>query len=651
MRAPLFAAAFVAASSFAASASAFCGFYVAGADTKLYADASQVVLMREGTRTVLSMQNDYKGPPEKFALVIPVPVVLQKEQVKTLPREVFEKIDTLGAPRLVEYWERDPCETDRFPGTGTGLGGIGGGTKGTGAGGGGGDLGVKVEAKFTVGEYEIVMLRAKDSGGLETWLRDEKYTIPAGSEPYFRPYVQSGSKFFVARVDPAKVKFADGRATLSPLRFHYDANDFTLPVKLGLVNSSGVQDLIVNILAKRQRYDVANYPSVTIPTNLDVAESARGRFAEFYATLFDATLAKNPNAVVTEYAWDAGACDPCPGPTLDGRDVATLGADVLPSGTEGLGGGGVRGDVQLEGAKATRPIADVDRVIAAFRGRFRQCYERGLQSNPKLTGKMTMNVVVSSNGEVESASDNGSTLADKDVLTCIQNVVKRAQFSAPGEGGSTVVISAKLVVMEGVSAPPPTFGGAGNYVLTRLHARYSKDSLGEDLVFKAVPPIVGGREMLQGSSGIEKGARVGPVNNFQGRYAIRHPWTGPIACKEPIRNRWGGPPAGEAGKDPGPLAAQKTAFAPRGQPLETFLAKGVQADIAPATPPQPLSAAPVPSSTSSENDAGAAQPSARRGCGGCTVTRESIPGSWLAGVAIALAALRRRARSTARPLT
>ena len=93
----------------ARGAQAFCGFYVSGAETKLFANASQVVLMREGTRTVLSMQNDYQGPLESFAMVVPVPVVLQKESVKTLPREIFTRIDQLDAPRLVEYRERDPC--------------------------------------------------------------------------------------------------------------------------------------------------------------------------------------------------------------------------------------------------------------------------------------------------------------------------------------------------------------------------------------------------------------------------------------------------------------------------------------------------------------------------------------------------------------
>src|SRR6188472_1386941 len=89
----------------AGQADAFCGFYVSGADAKLFNNATQVVLMREGTRTVLSMQNTYQGPPQSFAMVVPVPVVLQKENVKTLTKEVFTRIDQLTAPRLVEYWE------------------------------------------------------------------------------------------------------------------------------------------------------------------------------------------------------------------------------------------------------------------------------------------------------------------------------------------------------------------------------------------------------------------------------------------------------------------------------------------------------------------------------------------------------------------
>jgi MYXO-CTERM domain-containing protein len=310
-------------------AEAFCGFYVNGAGSEMFNDATQVVLMRAGTRTVLSMQNNYKGAPEAFALVIPVPTVLQEADVKTLPKEVFAHVDQMGAPRLVEYWEEDPCapELEYKGGFGTGRAQLGAAR--TRASSDRDDFGVTIEAQFTVGEYQIAILSAKDAAGLDGWLRAEKYQIPPGAEPFLRPYVEEGMKFFVAKVDPTKVKFEDGRAALSPLRFHYDSETFNLPIRLGLANSSGTQDLIVSILAPGQRYEVANYKNVTIPTNLDVKDAVKDRFGEFYAALFDRTIEKNPGAVVTEYAWQATNCDPCPGPVIAMGELSTLGLDVL----------------------------------------------------------------------------------------------------------------------------------------------------------------------------------------------------------------------------------------------------------------------------------------------------------------------------------
>ena len=319
-----------------ALADAFCGFYVSGADAELFNNATMVVMMREGTRTVLSMRNNYQGPPQDFAMVVPVPVILQEDNVKTLTDEVFGHVDQLAAPRLVEYWEQDPCHPRPPPmpmartASTSKSKKSGGAVKAE-------DLGVTVEAEFTVGEYNIVILSAKDSGGLDTWLRQEKYNIPAGAEPLLRPYVEEGMKFFVAKVDTKKVKFdAKGQAMLSPLRFHYDSPEFRLPVRLGLINSAGTQDLLVHILAKGKRYELANMPNVTIPTNLDVDEGAKDRFGELYAALFDATLDRNKGAAVTEYSWDSASCDPCPTPPLNYNDLATLGADVLDDSADDL---------------------------------------------------------------------------------------------------------------------------------------------------------------------------------------------------------------------------------------------------------------------------------------------------------------------------
>ncbi len=109
MRNAIAATTAVALTMSSVAAHAFCGFYVSGSDKKMFNDATNVVLMRSGTRTVLSMQNDYRGPLEDFAMVVPVPVVLKQSDVKVVPKAVLDRIDSLGSPRLVEYWEQDPC--------------------------------------------------------------------------------------------------------------------------------------------------------------------------------------------------------------------------------------------------------------------------------------------------------------------------------------------------------------------------------------------------------------------------------------------------------------------------------------------------------------------------------------------------------------
>src|SRR5262252_8199254 len=122
---------------------------------------------------------------------------------------------------------------------------------------------------------------------------------------------------------------------------------------------------------------------------------------------------------------------------------------------------------------------------------------------------------------------------------------------------------------QGAGAPMrrgrPFFGGGPSWVLTRLHTRYSKETLSEDLIFREAKPVMGGRANWNGTNG-DEGALVdaGGVNNFQGRYIIRHYWTGPVACQDPHYENWGGPPGNPFGT-PEPTAAKGLASAPRGK--------------------------------------------------------------------------------------
>ena len=67
--------------SSASKVSAFCGFFVAKANTQLTNSSSRVVIAREGNRSIFMMANDYQGDVDDFAMVVPVPVVLTEDQV------------------------------------------------------------------------------------------------------------------------------------------------------------------------------------------------------------------------------------------------------------------------------------------------------------------------------------------------------------------------------------------------------------------------------------------------------------------------------------------------------------------------------------------------------------------------------------------
>src|SRR5262247_68131 len=101
----------LAASVLAAAppASAFCGFYVAKADAKLFNRSSKVVVARKDERTVVTMASDYAGDPQEFALVVPVPTVVRREHIRITSNGLIDHLDAYTAPRLVEYFDPDPC--------------------------------------------------------------------------------------------------------------------------------------------------------------------------------------------------------------------------------------------------------------------------------------------------------------------------------------------------------------------------------------------------------------------------------------------------------------------------------------------------------------------------------------------------------------
>ena len=327
MRRMLFAV--TLASAIAASSTTiagFCGFYVGKADTKLFNKASQVVLVRDGDRTVMTMASDYQGDLKEFAIVIPVPTFLKREQIHVGDKALVDHIDAYSAPRLVEYFDPDPCDVRRFEERALPMAAARSRAQ-DGAGGGAKTLGVTIEARYSVGEYDILILSAQESSGLETWLRQNGYRIPTGASDVIGSYLKQNMRFFVAKVnleEQAKLGFN----YLRPLQVAYESPKFMLPIRLGMVNASGPQDLFVYALTRNGRIETTNYRTVKLPSDMDlpVYLKDQAEFGRFYKAMFTRQVEKQDrSAVFTEYAWDMRWCDPCAADPLSGDELRRLG--------------------------------------------------------------------------------------------------------------------------------------------------------------------------------------------------------------------------------------------------------------------------------------------------------------------------------------
>jgi hypothetical protein len=309
----------------------FCGFYVSKADGGLKNKTSQVILVRESNRNVITMYNDFKGDTKDFAMVVPVPVVLKKNDIHVVDPSIFKRLNDYSAPRLVEYYDQNPCygyeaEDKVMESASRALSGRVPGLsikkeK---------DLGVKIEAQYLVGEYDILILSAKESNGLKEWLTGNGYKIPASAEEVLDPYIKSNLKFFVVKVNENEKKKLSNNF-LRPIQIKFNSPKFMLPIRLGMANADGDQDLIVYAFTAKGRVECTNYRNVDMPTGKNIPLFVQKNFAAFYSNLFTHQWEnESKNIGMLEYAWDVSPqnfmkCDPCVAAAPSQQDLVQAG--------------------------------------------------------------------------------------------------------------------------------------------------------------------------------------------------------------------------------------------------------------------------------------------------------------------------------------
>jgi len=348
-----FAASVILVALISHEALAFCGFYVAKADGTLKNKTSQVILVRDGDQNVITMYNDFQGNFKDFAMVVPVPVVLKQKDIKVVDPQIFTTLNEYSKPRLVEYYDQNPCQPQVLnevvvTGLAGRVPGVSISQKSE------REYKVKIEAQYLIGEYDIMILSASESSGLKEWLNENGYKVPPGADEVLEPYIKSNLKFFVVKVNEKEKKKLKGNF-LRPIQISFKSPKFMLPIRLGMANSDGDQDMLVYAFTKKGRVECTNYRTVSLPTGNNIPVFVLNNFGNFYANLFQHQWKREGKSVVMlEYAWNVSPknyvkCDPCVATAPSAQDLVNAGVWWIGNNFErwGIDDEDISGDVHF----------------------------------------------------------------------------------------------------------------------------------------------------------------------------------------------------------------------------------------------------------------------------------------------------------------
>lgn len=299
-----------------------CPTLATGETSQLSFDVAQVAIVRQGKRTTFSVSINPFGDPQEFALVMPVPEVLEEHEIRTLDGSIFARLDGATAPRHVSDAGCSPGSSGTYSDCGDTDGTVDASESGS----------VDVEAEYLVGGYEVVILSATEAGGLYDWLDEHGYHLPAGAEERLAEYIEAGQYFLGAQV-------ADGAAStggnpLAPLQVSYESDVFGIPIRLATLNSPGEQDMVIYaiVAAADGAVGISNYPEFDVPDTC-IWRHDSGDFASFYEAWFTRHWEAVGDAGWTrEFYGDPAYANPSSGVYLTLEDYEALGVR-LDSGT------------------------------------------------------------------------------------------------------------------------------------------------------------------------------------------------------------------------------------------------------------------------------------------------------------------------------
>lgn len=108
------------------------------------------------------------------------------------------------------------------------------------------------------------------------------------------------------------------------------------------------------------------------------------------------------------------------------------------SGTHKVKGPGPIRELKTE-VNGTLPADVIQRIVRSNFGRFRNCYDAGLRTNPALAGRVVTKFVIGRDGAVSVSLNGGSDLPSSEVVNCVVRSFQNLSFPAPSGGQVTVI--------------------------------------------------------------------------------------------------------------------------------------------------------------------------------------------------------------------
>lgn len=249
----------------------------------------RAVIIDHGDAETIVLQTAYDGDASGFAWVIPVPTqIAGAGAIGTADPEIFTWLNDLTAPR---YWKWHKV----------GICGCSGGSGDAGAPEMGG---VTLWDSFDVDGYNVAVLSATQSNDLGNWLRNNGYTLPAGTQDALSYYVSKRWFFVALKIAPSDGGTGGGGEEFRPITITFDTDKLVFPLRISRVSTRERAEVLLYVLSDH-RVRASNYPTRTV----EAADSWDGdNFDRAYDGWFEQTIAAaGGTALVVEFAGDLPA--------------------------------------------------------------------------------------------------------------------------------------------------------------------------------------------------------------------------------------------------------------------------------------------------------------------------------------------------------